>query len=36
MNDLPEEDLIIVLDSAGARRLGAEYQMSDISEKSDI
>ena len=35
MTDLPEEDLIIVLDSAGARRLGAEYQMSDISEKSD-
>ena len=35
MADLPDEDLIIVLDSAGARRLGAEYQMSDISEKSE-
>ena len=31
MKNLPPEDLIVVLDKEGARRLGAQYQLSDAS-----
>jgi flagellar hook-associated protein 1 FlgK len=33
MNELPPEDLIVVLDKEGARRLGAQYELMDAVEE---
>ena len=36
MKNLPPEDLIVVLDKEGARRLGAQYQLSNASADDEL